>query len=89
MKIIEEIFYGNIRPLENFSETIPEFSKYSALIRDKSEEIKKKLSEEQLNPFVEYKEILECFYRICEKHCFTEGFKLGAKIGAEIFKEKE
>ena len=89
MNIIEEIFHGKIRPLENFSETVPEFSRYSALISEKSEEIKKNLSEELLSLFVEYEEILECFYRICEKHHFVEGFKLGARIGAEIFKEKE
>ena len=87
MNIIEEIFYGKICPLENFSETVPEFSRYSALISEKSEEIKKNLSEESLSLFLEYEEILECFYRICEKHCFVEGFRLGAKISAEIFKE--
>ena len=89
MNIIEEIFHGKIRPLENFSETVPEFSKYSVLISEKSEGIKKNLSEELLSLFVEYEEILECFYRICEKYCFSEGFKIGAKISAEIFKEKE
>ena len=89
MNIIEEIFYGNIRPLENFSDTIPEFSKYSSMISEKSEGIKKNLSKELMSLFLEYEEILECFYRICDKHCFVEGFKLGARIGAEIFKEKE
>jgi hypothetical protein len=87
MNIIEEIFCGKICPLENFSETVPEFSRYSALISEKSEEIKKNLSEELLSLFLEYEEILECFYRICEEHHFVEGFKLGAKICSEIFKE--
>ena len=88
MNIIEEIFHGKIRPFEEICKTIPDFSEFAAKVIKKSEDIKETLSEEQLCLFVEYDEILEELHLLCEKQCFVEGFKIGAKLQVEIFQEK-
>ena len=87
MEIIEKIFYGKLCPFEEIAKTIPNFSEYSANILAKSEQLKQTLSEEQLAIFIEYDEILADFYRICEKRSFAGGFRLGAQISAEIFRD--
>ena len=89
MEIIEEIYYGKVCPFEEICKTIPDFSEFAAKVSEKSEKIKKTLSEEQLRLFVEYDEILEELHLRCEKQCFVEGFKIGAKLQAEIFQEKD
>ena len=88
MKVIEELYYGIKCPYEEISKSIPSFSEYSAKVKEKTEKIKKTLSEEQFRLFSEYDKSLEELYQLCEKHSFIEGFKLGTKITVEIFGEK-
>lgn len=86
--IIEEIYYGKICPYEEIAKKIPKFSEFSTKVSEKSEKIKKTLSEEQIRLFIEYDEILEEIHQLFEKHSFIEGFKMGAKLHAEISQEK-
>ena len=88
MKVIEEIFYGKIRPYEEISKSIPSFSEYSDKVKEKTEKIKKTFSEEQLLLFTEYNEKSDELHRLIETHSFVEGFKLGTKIIVEILGEK-
>ena len=88
MGIVEEIYCGKLCPFEEICKTIPDFSEFAAKVSKKSEDIKETLSEEQLRLFIEYDEILEELHLLCEKQCFVEGFKIGAKLQVEIFQEK-
>lgn len=88
MGTIEDIYYGTKCHYEEISKTIPAFPEYSDKIIKKSEEIKQTLSEQQMRLFSEYDENLDELHRLLETHSFVEGFKLGAKIIAEIFGEK-
>ena len=67
MKVIEELYYGIKCPYEEISKSIPSFSEYSAKLKEKTEKIKKTLSEEQFRLFSEYDKSLEELYQLLAK----------------------
>lgn len=89
MKMIESIYFGEICPFEKISQSIPGFSEYIKKTSDKTEQLQKTMSKEQIALFLEYNATLNDMYQICEKHSFIEGVKLEAKITTEIFQLKD
>jgi inorganic pyrophosphatase len=84
MNILEDLWYGNIIPVET---DIEKNSQYHILLKEviKAEnKLIKALSDEQQQLFESYKAYQNKLY--CEAECqaFVKGFKLGCKIITEI-----
>jgi len=78
--ILEELWYGNIRPFENF---ISETDKHRELLREMGkarEELEKKLCPSLNELLMNYDRTLEELNAFCEKEAFAYGFRLAKEI---------
>ncbi len=85
MNTLENLYYGNINPSE--SESLRgrvDYKKSIILVTKAQEELKAALTDEQMELFVNYLMSVEELSLIVEEEMFKEGFKLAARIMAEI-----
>ena len=87
MKIIENLFYGNICPSEK---VLTRGSKYSHLLQlavKNEEKLHSILSPQQTEQFEKLKEYIIDMNNISEKEAFVDGFRLGVQLIAESIYE--
>ena len=85
MTTLENLYHGNINPSESENLRGREDYKQSILLVTKAQEkLKAALTDEQMEPFVNYLMNAERLSLIVEEELFKEGFKLAARIMTEI-----
>ena len=85
MKILEELWYGNISPMEmSHIERNPEYKEALQLVNSNFERLNKTLTPEQAELLMRYAESRNEFSNVTELDAFKTGFKLGAGLVMEI-----
>ena len=79
MDILEELWYGNICPMEiSHIESNPEYKEALQLVNKNTERLKAQLTPEQTDLLLHYCESRNELSNITELDAFETGFKLGA-----------
>ncbi|WP_340017754.1 DUF6809 family protein [Paenibacillus sp. FSL H3-0457] len=81
--ILEEIYYGNLRPEENI---VPKDSEYRSInkeITTNIEKFQKKLSEDDFKQLEELLDMTDQVHSMHSKEAFASGFKIGTLIMIE------
>ncbi len=88
MRMIEDLFYGNICPCEKSLTRGSEYSHLLDLAVKNEENLSALLSPQQKNVFEKLKECMTDMNNILEKEAFIDGFRLGLKLMAESVYDK-
>ncbi len=86
MKILEELWYGNIEPTE-YDTSSKEYKKLQELICRNEEKLRVTMSDEQKALFEKYTDCIREYQTITDYLIFQNGFKLGARIAFEVMAE--
>ena len=85
MHILEELWYGNIQPMEvSHIETDVEYKKALQLVNSNYERLTEGLTEKQKELLMRYAESRNEFSNITELDAFKTGFKIGAGLVVEV-----
>lgn len=88
MKVIENLFYGNISPCEKTLTRGSEYSRLLQLAAKNEEKLSSLLSPQQTEQFEKLKECIIDMNNISEKEAFVDGFRLGVQLIAESIYDK-
>ena len=86
MKILEELWYGNIEPTE-YDTSSKEYKKLQELICRNEEKLRGTMSDEQKALFEKYTDCIREFQTMTDCLIFQNSFKLGARIAFEAMAE--
>ena len=89
MQILDQLWYGNIRPAEKTIKHSSEYTRLFDKISKRETELTDKLSSEQFEMFDKYMSDYNCLRAIVEGERFIFGFRTGAKIMLDIFVDGE
>ena len=87
MRMLSELWYGNIEPQDR---TIPRNGEYKKLLTkicEYEEQFRGIFSPEQQKDFEDYENTTISVTAICEEAAFIYGFRLGAKIMLEVLED--
>lgn len=84
MKVIEELYYGNVDPFEHAVHHPKTEKQLRELFHRNEDSLKSELSESQREILEKLKDNLEDLHRLEEMEMFTEGFRLGARLMLEV-----
>ena len=88
MRMIEDLFYGNICPCEKHLTRGSEYSQLLELAVKNEEKFSELLSPQQKEAFEKVKECMTDMNNILEKEAFIDGFRLGMKLMADSIYDK-
>lgn len=81
MDILEELWYGNIDPMEmNNIQNNPEYQSALRLVNNNYDRLQEGLTDKQKQLLTRYAESRNEFSGITELDAFKTGFKLGARL---------
>ncbi|MEK4112140.1 hypothetical protein ABIC86_000280 [Paenibacillus sp. DS2363] len=86
--ILEEIYYGNLRPEENI---VPKDSEYRSINKEITaniEKFQKKLSEDDFKQLEELLDMIDNINSTNSCEAFVTGFKIGTLITNEVFQRE-
>ncbi len=83
MRMIEELFYGNICPCDKHLTRGSEYSQLLNLAVKNEEKLAELLSPQQKEMFEKVKDCITDMNNLLEKEAFIEGFRLGVKLFSE------
>lgn len=81
--IIEELYYGNICPMDRKIVKGGEYSQLLHLMTRNNEKLAETLTQAQQETFVKYKDCVSEINEANEVASFTVGFKLGIRLAVE------
>ena len=85
MKILEEFWYGNLRPNEKTFCRQTEFDHILELLVRNEDKLMESLNESEKETFTKYRECCEEISQISECEIFINGFKLGVRFIIECY----
>lgn len=85
MKILDELWYGNIEPFEQSTLGDKRFAELLKSVNQNREELNCMLTDKQKETLEKYEESLNEMYNVTERDAFSCGFRLGARLTAEAF----
>lgn len=85
MKILDELWYGNIAPLEQSTLGDKRFAELLNLVNQNREELVRTLTDKQKETLEKYEEPVNEMYSVTERTAFSYGFRLGARLMTEAF----
>ena len=88
MKVIEDLFYGNISPCEKTLTRGSEYSRLLQLAVKNEEKLHSILSPQQREQLEKLKDCIIDMNNISEKEAFVDGFRLGMQLMAESVYDK-
>ena len=88
MRMIEDLFYGNICPCEKHLTRGSEYSHLLELSVKNEEKLFAILSPQQKEMYEKLKDYMTDMSNLLEKEAFIDGFKLGMKLMAESVYDK-
>ena len=83
MKILDELWYGNIAPLEQSTLGDKRFAELLKLVNQNREELVGTLADKQKETLEKYEEIMNEMYNVTEREAFSYGFRLGVRLMVE------
>ena len=87
MRILEELWYGNIEPTEYGSSTSPEYKELRRLVDRNEMDLRATMTDAQKELFNRYLESVLEYQTMSELMLFQNSFKLGARLAIEIMME--
>ena len=87
MKILEELWFGNIEPTEYDANVSKEYKELLRLISKNEEKLQATFSEEQKELFSRYRDVVREYQTMAECLLFQNSFKLGARMMLEVLEE--
>ena len=88
MTILEDLWYGNIRPVENFVEGNMDYKGLLRLVSKNREALESELSPKQLELFDKYNDSVNEMNYKSETAAFQYGFSLGVRLMVESVTSK-
>ena len=88
MKILEELWYGNIAPTDYDADAGKAYKEVLRLISKNEEKLQASFTEEQKELFSRYTDALREYQTMAECLLFRNSFRLGARIMLEVMQEK-
>ncbi len=88
MKILEELWYGNIEPVDYDADAGKEYKDTLRLISKNEEKLQASFTEEQKELFSRYTDAVREHQTMAECLLFQNSFRLGARIMLEVMQEK-
>ena len=85
MKILDELWYGNIAPFEQSTRGDKRFAELLKLVNQDREELVRTLMDKQKETLEKYEETMNEMYSVTERDAFSYGFRLGVRLMAEAF----
>ena len=85
MKILDELWYGNIAPFEQCSRGDKRFAEMLKLMNQNREELVRSLTDKQKETLEKYEETMNEMYSVSERDAFSYGFRLGVRLMVESF----
>ena len=85
MKILDELWYGNIAPFEQCSRGDKRFAEMLKLMNQNREELVRSLTDKQKETLEKYEETANEMYSVSERDAFSYGFRLGVRLMVESF----
>ncbi len=86
-KILEELWYGNLCPIENYRESSEQMSDLIEYIRKHRKDLKDTMSDEQKAIFEKLDDCEDELDNMCQREIFSYGFRLGARIAIEVMRQ--
>lgn len=83
-KILEELWYGNVCPIEGYSESREEASDLAEYIRKHRKDLKDTMTDEQKTIFEKLDDCEDELKNMSQREIFAYGFRLGARIAIEV-----
>ena len=83
MTVLEDLWYGNIRPIENFIKGNMEYRNLLRLVSKNRETLENELSQKQLELFEKYNTSVNEMNAASETAAFQYGFSLGVRLSTE------
>lgn len=87
MRLLEELWYGNIEPAEYNTNACSEYKEALRLIAKNEEKLRATMTDEQKEIFSRYIDAVQDYQTIAECLLFQSSFKLGARMVAEVMVE--
>ena len=87
MRILEELWYGNIEPTEYDTAACKELKEALRLITRNEEKLLATMTEEQKDLFFRYTDAVHEYQTMAECLLFQNSFKLGARMMVEVMED--
>ena len=87
MRLLEELWYGNIEPAEYDTKACSEYKEALRLIAKNEEKLRATLTDEQKEIFSRYIDAVQDYQTIAECLLFQSSFKLGARVMLEVMEK--
>ena len=87
MRILEELWYGNIEPTEYGSSTSPEYKELRRLVDRNEMDLRATMTDAQKELFNRYLESVLEYQTLSELMLFQNSFRLGARLMVEALEE--
>ena len=87
MKILEELWYGNIEPTEYDTSSCGEYKKLLEQICRSEEKLQATMGEEQKALFIQYADSVQRYHTMTDCLLFQHSFRLGARLMLEVLEE--
>ena len=88
MKLLEELWYGNLAPLEYDASAGKEYKETIRLISRNEEKLLATMTDEQKELFSRYNDCVREYQGMAECLLFQNSFRLGARIMLEVMQEE-
>lgn len=83
MTLLENLWYGNVHPVEEFLEWNKEYKKLLRIAVKDQERCSASLSPEQAELFEKFDSAVKKMHAVAEVEAFSYGFRLGVKLMIE------
>ncbi len=87
MRILEELWYGNIEPTEYGTPPSKEYRELRRLVDSNETDLRATMTDEQKKLFARYLESVLEYQTLSELMLFQNSFKLGARLMVEVMEE--
>ena len=85
MKIIDELWYGNISPFEQCTRGDRRLKELLPLMARNRDELGETLTEKQKETLEKFEDCMNEMHSVTERDAFSYGFRLGVQLMAEAF----
>lgn len=87
MRILEELWYGNIEPTEYNTSSCKEYKKLLELICRNEEKLQATMTDEQKELFSRYTDAVREYQTMADWLLFQSSFRLGGRMMLEVMEE--
>lgn len=87
MRILEELWYGNIEPTEYTASPSREYRELRKLVDRNETDLRATMTDAQKELFTRYQESVMEYQTLSELMLFQNSFKLGARLMVEVMEE--